>query len=207
MMLLQLGPLLGQVRRQPQPAGPGAGEMAGMLLCYGVVIVVAIIINIFFLLTLSRCLGQCKPRNRTMEPGAVWLNLIPLFGLVWMFITIIRISESLQNEYRYRGMRADDPEFAKMTGILYMVFSFFCGPVALVFFIMYWAKIAGFKNALMSSRGRRRDDIDDDYDDRPRRGRRDDDFDDDDDRPPRDRRRRDDDYDDDDDRPRRRDDY
>ena len=123
-----------------------------------------------------------------MEPGMVWLNLIPLFSLVWMFITIIKISESLQKEYRDRGMRADDPEFGKMTGILYMVFSIIgCGPVGLVFFILYWVKIAGFKNQLMNSRSGGY--LDDDDEDRPRRRtkRRNDDYEDD------DRRRRDED--------------
>ena len=191
MLLLQLAPLFGQVNRQPPAQQGDAAGAIGVLVCYGVVIVVAIIIHIFFLLTLSRCLAQCSPRNRTMEPGAVWLNLIPLFNLVWMFITIFKLSDSLRNEYRDRGMRSDDPEFGKMMGILYMVFNFLCGFVALVFFIIYWIKIAGYKNELMSHG---RGGAEDDYDDGPRRGRRrrdeDDEYDDEDDRP---RRRRDDD--------------
>ena len=88
-------------------------------------------------------------------------------------------------------MRSDDPEFGKMMGILYMVFNFLCGFVALVFFIIYWIKIAGYKNELMSHG---RGGAEDDYDDGPRRGHRrrdeDDEYDDEDDRP---RRRRDDD--------------
>src|SRR5262245_58275905 len=188
MMLFQLGVLFAQVRRQPPPAQPDPAATAGILMCYGVLILIGIIVHIFFLLTLSKCLAQCAPRNRSMEPGLVWLNLIPLFNLVWMFITIIKISESLRNDYHDRGLRSDDPDFGQMTGILYMVFSFFCGLVALIFFIMYWVKIANFKNQLMTS-GRRGyiDDDEDDFD-RPRRSRRrrDDDYDDD-------RRRRDDD--------------
>jgi hypothetical protein len=192
MMLLQLAALFGQVNRQPPPPARDPAATAGILMCYGVLLLIGIIVHIFFLLTLSRCLAQCSPRNRTMEPGMVWLNLIPLFNLVWMFITIIKIAESLRNEYEDRGLRSDDPDFAQMTGILYMVFSFFCGLVALIFFIMYWVKIANFKNQLMSNRGRGGYDDEDDYD-RPRRSRRrreadydDDDYDD--------RRRRDDDY-------------
>jgi hypothetical protein len=195
-MLLELfGPVFAQVRQGGQ-GGQGGGDPAGMLgacVCYSVALVVGLVIQILFLMTLSKCLAQCAPRNRTMEPGSVWLNLIPLFNLVWMFITIIKISESLANEYRSRGLHSDDPEFAKMTGILYMVFSFFCGIVALIFFIMYWAKMAGYKNELMSSRGSSGG-YDDDYDDRPRRRRDEDDdrHDDDEDRPRR--PRRDDDY-------------
>jgi len=198
MTFLQAGPIFAQANRQPQAGGPDAGMMAGLFICYGVVIVLAIAVNIMFLLNLSRCLAQCSPRNRTMEPGQVWLNLIPLFGIVWMFITIIRITESLQKEYRSRGLRPEDPEFAKMTGIIYMVLSLIgCGGINLIFFIMYWLKISAFKNELINNK--KGGGIEDDYDDQPRRGRgqRDavDDDDEEDDRPRRPRRPRDDDDD------------
>ena len=68
-------------------------------------------------------------------------------------------------------------------GILYGVCNLCCPGVNLIFFIMYWMKIANYKNQLMSSPGGGGDD--DDYDDRPRRPRRDEDEDD---RPRRPRR-------------------
>jgi hypothetical protein len=177
MLLLQAAALFAQANKQPPPP-PDAGGIAAFLVCYGVVIALAIVVRVLFLLTLSRCLGQCSPRNRTMEPGLVWLNLIPLFDIVWMFITIIKLSESLRNEYRDRGLPTDDPDFGQMMGILYMVFSFFCAPVALVLFIMYWVKIAGFKNQLMSGGGL--GGYDDDLSVRPKRSAKpvDDDLDD-----------------------------
>jgi hypothetical protein len=189
MLLMQLALVFGQVNRGPAGQQPDVNPLV-MCACYAAILIPGIIIGILFLLTLSRTLALCSPRNRTMEPGQVWLNLIPLFGIVWMFITIIRLSESLQNEYRSRGMRSDDPEFGKMTGILYMALSLVpcVNIVGLVFFIMYWIKIANYKKEL-ESRGRG-DDYGDD-DDRPRGRRRRDDDDD----------RRDD---EDDDRPRRR---
>jgi len=193
MMLLQAGPIFGQVRQQ-QPQGPDPGTMAGIFICYGVVIVVSIIINILFLLNISKCLAQCSPRNRTMEPGQVWLNFIPFFGVVWIFITFIRVSESLQNEYRERRMRSDDPDFGKMTGILYMVLSIVCGPIGLIFFIMYWMKISKYKNELISNKRRGGSSAyGDDEEDRPRRGGRRRDVEDDDDEDDRPRRRRDED--------------
>jgi hypothetical protein len=192
MVLMQLALMFGQVKQQPQ-GGDGAGSALAMCACYAAILIPSIIVGILFLLTLSRTLAQCSPRNRTMEPGQVWLNLIPLFGLVWMFITVIRLSESLQNEYRSRGLHSDDPEFGKMTGILYLVLSLIpcVNIVGLVFFIMYWVKIAGYKTEL-TSRGRGGEFDDDDAPRRPRRRDDDDEYDD---------RRRDD---EDDDRPRRR---
>lgn len=191
MMLLAM---VAQVNKAPQGGGGGGGgggaEVLGMCACYSVLIIASIIIHVLFLLNISKTLALCSPRNQTMTPGQVWLNLIPLFGTVWIFITFIRLSESLQNEYRSRGIRPEDPEFAKMTGILYMVLSLVgCGPVGLVFFIMYWVKVSGFRKTLENDRGGGTG-LEDDYDDRPSRRDRD--------------RIRDDDQDDD--RPRRRDD-
>ena len=103
MMLLQIGVLFGQreVRKGPDP-----GTLIGVLISSGLIIVISVIVGLLFLQSLSRCLAQCSPRNRTMKPGQVWLNLIPVFGVVWMFVTIFRISQSLKNEYRERRLRS-----------------------------------------------------------------------------------------------------
>jgi hypothetical protein len=159
------------------PAGPNQMDPAigiAVVAFYVVLIGIGIAVQIFFLLSLSRCLQQVAPRNRQMEPGMVWLNLIPCFSLVWMILTIIRISDSLRDEYEDRGLRGDG-DFGRSMGIIYYVSQFVCGPVALVFFIMYWVKIAGYTKELSGS-GRRpgRDDYDDE-EDRPRRRRRDED--------------------------------
>ena len=170
------------------PAGGGAPpDPAAIMLVvafYGVALVVGITISIFFYLTLSRCLRQIKPRNRTMEPGQVWLNFIPLFGIVWLILTILKIAESLKNEYEDRGMRGDG-DYGKLMGILFYASNFVCGCVTPIFLIIYWVKIAGYTKELKaddgSGSGRRSRDRDDDLtddDDRPRRRPRDDDEDD-----------------------------
>ena len=52
--------------------------MGGMLVMLFVIIGVALIIVICFLLTLYRALSRVSPQNRLMEPGLVWLALIPV---------------------------------------------------------------------------------------------------------------------------------
>ena len=153
----------------------GAAGALGTILCiYGVILAVAIAVQIMFLLSVSRCLQQVSPRNRQMEPGQVWLALIPIFGFVWIIIMVIRVADSLKDEYYDRGMRGDG-DFGKTLGIVYIVSSVICGPVGLVCWIMYWVKIAGYTKELQA-RGRRashdEDDEDDYEDDRPRRRRR-----------------------------------
>jgi hypothetical protein len=158
------------------------GFLAVMLVVVGVVVLVAIVIAIFFLLTLSKALSRCSPDNRTMEPAMVWLNLIPCLNIVWQFVTVIRVSESLDNEFYARGYdRGDD--YGKNIGISYCVLNLmgwipYLGVVfslaGLVCFILYWVKIAGFSKQLASAGDY------DDYDDRPRRKRRKREYDDDD---------------------------
>ena len=154
-----------------QPFGPAQGgnpppspvEVGVALLFYGAIIAVALTVHIFFLLSLSRCFKQISPRNREMEPGQVWLNLIPVFGFVWMILTIIRLSSSLKNEYWDRGLR-EDGDFGQLIGIFYLVTGF-CGCISFVLWIIYWVKIAGYTRTLMETAGRRRSRRQDEYDD------------------------------------------
>jgi len=44
-------------------------------------------------------LAMVRPENRRLAPGLVWLQLIPLFNFVWIFIVVRRIADSLANEY------------------------------------------------------------------------------------------------------------
>lgn len=176
--------LFAQAQKGPGAGGADAGFLMGIMCFYGVVIAVVLVIQIFFLLSLSRCLQQVAPRNRRIEPGQVWLNLIPLFNIVWLILTILRTAESLQNEYEDRDLRGDG-DYGKTAGLVYYIGSLVCGPVGLVGFIMYWMKIAGYTRELREAGGGYGD-YDDEYeDDRPRKKKKrrdeyeDDDYDDD----------------------------
>jgi hypothetical protein len=76
--------------------------LAILLIVVAIVLVISFVIHIFFLLTLSRCLSRIQPRYRDMEPGLVWLNLIPCVATIWIFFTVIKIANSLRKEYYYR---------------------------------------------------------------------------------------------------------
>ena len=159
------------------------------------------LVGIFFLLTLHKALARCHPRNRTMEPGMVWLNLIPLFNIVWMFITAIRVSESLDNEFYDRGWHRRNDDYGKTLGVVTCSLLLggnigACGlpflVAWLVCWIIYWVKIAGYGGQLAArDYDRDRDDGDDRYadeDERPaprRRDRDDERYEDEDDRPTR----------------------
>ena len=54
---------------------------------------------VLFLLTQQNTLRLIQPLNRTMRPGQIWLQLIPLFGIFYQFSVVSRISNSLQREF------------------------------------------------------------------------------------------------------------
>ena len=53
---------------------------------------------ILFLLTQQNVLRTIGTGNRLMPPGQVWLQLIPLFGLVWQFFVVTSIAGSIRKE-------------------------------------------------------------------------------------------------------------
>jgi hypothetical protein len=126
-----------------------------------------IAVAILFLLSQQRTLALVRPENRRMPPGQVWLQLIPLFGLVWQFIVVTRISDSIRNELNTPGddsLFSDDPipsdeRPTYATGIAYSIL--FCITVlpigllqslaslaGLVVWIVYWVQLSGYTKRL-----------------------------------------------------------
>lgn len=78
--------------------------MGVMLTC----IAILLIPTIFFLLTLQNTLKAVQPGNRYMPPANVWLMLIPVFNIIWQFIVVARVSDSIRAELAARGTPAGD---------------------------------------------------------------------------------------------------
>ena len=142
-----------------QNNGPPPELLIVLLVIVGGMLLVGLVIAIFFFLTLSKALTRCHPRNRTMEPGMVWLNFIPLFNIVWQFITVNRVAESLSNEFYERGWDRPGEDYGKSIGTTYCIMNVlgcipYCGAIfaiiRLVCFIIYWVKIANYSGQLAS---------------------------------------------------------
>lgn len=113
---------------------------------------------IFYLLTLQNTLKAISPENRKMEPGMVWLMFIPVFGMVWQFIVVNRMADSIQAQLNKAGVSVTSRP-AHGVGIAMCVL--FCtgwipvvgslGTVAgIICWIIYWVKIAEFKKNIES---------------------------------------------------------
>ncbi len=133
---------------------------ATFFIIVAIALIIGIGINVLYLLTLHRTLDQVNPDVRKMPPGQVWLLLIPLFNLVWMFIVAARISDSLALEYRRRGIQTDSDRPGYSLGLTLAILqvcniipglNYLASIPYLVIWIIYWVKMAGFKNQLKQS--------------------------------------------------------
>src|SRR5262245_30326072 len=150
-------------------------EIAGILGILITIVCVAcaigLAIAIMFLMTMSKALSRVSPQHRKMEPGMVWLNLIPCVNLVWQFFIAIQVPDSLKAEFQARG-RDDGSDYGKSLGLTYCItgivanvinqglsaqkdLAMIGGFVALIGFvillttgIMFWVKIAGYSSML-----------------------------------------------------------
>jgi hypothetical protein len=112
---------------------------------------------VFYLLDARRALRACAPERRRMEPDLVWMQLVPLFGLVWQFFVVLAVSGSLGAELRHRGIAAE-PDPGQPYGLAMCALSA-CGvipfvglvtlPASLVCMVLYWVRVRGAKNLLV----------------------------------------------------------
>jgi hypothetical protein len=104
-------------------AGPPPEFWIGLLVCVGVILAIAIAINILFLLTLYRTQSQVADRNRELQPGTVWwtllINFVPIVGAIWCAYMVNKLSASLKREYEDRGWRTGGEGFARTAGLVW----------------------------------------------------------------------------------------
>jgi hypothetical protein len=171
--------------------------VAGMMGFLCVVAAIAIVIAVFYLLTLQKALSRVRPHNRLMEPGLVWLSLIPLFNIVWSFFIATRIPDSLANEFRERR-RDDGSDYGRGIGLANAILGVVSIPLqlmsmaadtkmlgliqlplglaSLVLFIIFWVRIAGYSGQLAAAGYRGDRDLERDDDDYRDDDYRDDDY-------------------------------
>lgn len=124
------------------------------------ILAMAVVPAVFFLLTLQNTLKEVSIENRKMEPGMVWLMFIPLFGMVWQFIIVNRLADSLRDEFAKKNIKVMEARPGFAIGLTYCIL-FCCSIIpylglltsiaGLVFWIIYWVKINGYREKLKQS--------------------------------------------------------
>ncbi|RYD98210.1 MAG: hypothetical protein EOP54_08340 [Sphingobacteriales bacterium] len=90
-------------------------EFAGMI--------IMILVFVLFLLHLQDTVKAADPENRKLKAGTIWLQLIPLLGIVYSFIVAIRLSDTIVAEYRAKDQALPVKRPTYNTGITLAVFS------------------------------------------------------------------------------------
>ena len=121
-----------------------------------VIVIGSIVLNVFYLLNLQDTMKEVVEARRKVPPVNVWLMFIPLFNIIYPFILYPNISDSVKAEYEHRGMPAKG-DFARGIGIAMPILSLvsiipYLGILIaianLVLFIVFWSKMAEFKNEM-----------------------------------------------------------
>ena len=109
---------------------------------------------IFYLLTLQNTFNAISVENRKMQSGEVWLSLIPLFGLVWQFIIVSRLADSLKAEFDAKNIKVDEERPGIGIGLAYCILfccsiipfvNFLTGIGGIICWIIYWSKINNYR--------------------------------------------------------------
>ncbi len=137
---------------------PFAGLLAGGCLIFALITAaLTLVVAIFYILSMQKALTLAGPQHRKLEPAMAWLLLIPLFNLVWHFFVVKHVSDAIRNWAAARGVQVDDAgyTFGLITCIanccaIIPIVSLLAGPTALVCFIIWWVKVAGFNRTMGS---------------------------------------------------------
>lgn len=121
---------------------------------------------VLFMYTQYRTIKLVQTRNRYIAPGEVFLQLIPLFGMIWQFFVVIRISNSIRKELAERTFSFEEgsPVYveneerpAYKIGITYCVlFCCYLIPVigetaflaGMICWVIYWIQLWKYKKKL-----------------------------------------------------------
>ena len=134
--------------------------VVGMVL---ILVLVGLAIAIVICLLLYTAQKRVPMEHRRIEPGLVWLLLIPIFNYVWNFFVFLKIPESYQSYFRAQG-RTDVGDCGRSLGQWYAIcaavgfaggfipvvncFAGLIGLASLVLLIIFLIKITGLKNQI-----------------------------------------------------------
>jgi hypothetical protein len=139
-----------------------------------IVFIFVILIFIWFNINIASAMNKISDKNRKMDGGLVWLNIIPLLNFVWPFIFNNALRESYRKEFKEKGipynvnlssgfLYPSAPILAYLISVLpidfysysdLLVFSVFTILVALtglIFQIIFWVNVNRLKEILLNS--------------------------------------------------------
>lgn len=119
--------------------------------------VIGLIINAVICYFISSWLGKVPAAHRKLEPGLVWLLMIPCFPVVWNFFVFLRVPESFKSYFDAQG-RTDVGDCGRSIGLAYAIcvacsfipfVNYLTGPASLVLLIISLVKFNELKNKIV----------------------------------------------------------
>jgi hypothetical protein len=144
---------------QSQPQMPEGMEvvMGGAWFLIALVgLAVGIAISIIIILIVQSFYKRIPPEHRRMEPGMVWLLIIPCFNLVWNFFVFLKLSDSFKSYFDSQGI-VDVGDCYRGLAMAYCIAAVLClvpclnyiaGPASLVLLIIVLVKYNDLKNRI-----------------------------------------------------------
>ncbi len=122
----------------------------------GIGLVIGLAIAAVICWVITSALKRVPAEHRRMEPGQVWLLMIPCFSIIWNFFVFARVSESFQSYFNSVG-RTDMGDCGKQLGLWYSISAVGClipfvnivaGLVALILMILTLVKFHQMKDMI-----------------------------------------------------------
>jgi hypothetical protein len=136
------------------------GGMAIALAIVAAIALVGLLVAVLICLFLSSCLTRLPEEHRRVNPGLVWLLLIPCFPVVWNFFVYPKVAESFQSYFDAQG-RTDVGDCSRGLATLYCILTVvstvlgiipfigavncLLGPAILVIWTLLLVRFAGYK--------------------------------------------------------------
>jgi len=121
------------------------------------IFVIQFIALIFFQLTMHRAL-KLTGKWTSLQPGLVWLSLIPIFGLFWQIFVIHHVAKSVkawatanQQEVQDGGWALGLASAALSCCIIIPFIGVLCALIGLICWIFYWIKISNYCTQMNSN--------------------------------------------------------
>lgn len=116
-----------------------------------------LVIMILHLVSMMQALNAVPQPLRRMEPGMVWLNLIPFFGIVWQFMVVNAVADSLRAELTRRNLPRDEDRPGYNAGLISCIMvccciipfvNFIAIIVAIIFRLVHLQKVNGYRRQI-----------------------------------------------------------
>ena len=131
--------------------------MSGMWMLFALTgLAVGIAISIVVILIVQSFYKRIPPEHRRMEPGMVWLLVIPCFGIVWNFFVFLKLSDSFKSYFDSQGVM-DVGDCNRTLALAYCITAVLCivpclnyiaGPASLVLLVITLVKYNELKNRI-----------------------------------------------------------